>query len=98
MKCEYCGYEGDGFEEGELGFWCPDCKGLYYKEEKEEYSQVDIILEKTNIISSPDHSKIKIKKAVVTIKISWGKIENDRSTAALYQRKEIFCRSFLWRS
>ena len=46
MKCEYCGYDGDGFEEGEFGFWCPDCQGLLYKNGKEDYSQADIILEK----------------------------------------------------
>lgn len=45
-KCEYCGYDGDGFEEGEFGFWCPDCQGFLYKEGKEDYSQTDIILEK----------------------------------------------------
>ena len=42
MKCEYCGYDGDGFEEGEFGFWCPDCQGFLYKKGEEDYSQTDI--------------------------------------------------------
>lgn len=81
-KCEYCGYDGDGFEEGEFGFWCPDCQGFLYKEGKEDYSQTDIILEKP-VSASPDHPKIKIKETAVSFKISRWKIENDRSSAAL---------------
>lgn len=82
-KCEYCGYDGDGFEEGEFGFWCPDCQGFLYKEGKEDYSQIRYHLRKTSIRSSPDHPKIKIKETAVSFKISRWKIENDRSSAAL---------------
>ena len=88
MKCEYCGYDGDGFEEGEFGFWCPDCQGLLYKNGKEDYSQADIILEKPVSDHRPIIQKSRLKKQLAP----------DRSAAALYQRKEIFCRSFLWRS
>lgn len=79
MKCEYCGYDGDGFEEGEFGFWCPDCQGFLYKKGEEDYSQTDIILEKP----VSDHPKIKIKETAVSFKVSWWKIKNDRSAATL---------------
>ena len=84
-KCEYCGYDGDGFEEGEFGFWCPDCQGFLYKEGKEDYSQTDIILEKPVSDHRPIIQKSKLKKqeTAVSFKISRWKIENDRSSAAL---------------
>ena len=93
-KCEYCGYDGDGFEEGEFGFWCPDCQGFLYKEGKEDYSQTDIILEKPVSDHRPIIQKSKLKKQLSPLRYPGGKSKMIDHLLPYLKGKKYFVEAF----
>lgn len=93
-KCEYCGYDGDGFEEGEFGFWCPDCQGFLYKEGKEDYSQTDIILEKLVSDHRPIIQKSKLKKQLSPLRYPGGKSKMIDHLLPYLKGKKYFVEAF----
>ena len=94
MKCEYCGYDGDGFEEGEFGFWCPDCQGLLYKNGKEDYSQADIILEKPVSDHRPIIQKSRLKKQLSPLRYPGGKSKMIDQLLPYIKGKKYFVEAF----
>lgn len=94
MKCEYCGYDGDGFEEGEFGFWCPDCQGFLYKKGEEDYSQTDIILEKPVSDHRPIIQKSRLKKQLSPLRYPGGKSKMIDQLLPYLKGKKYFIEAF----
>lgn len=88
--CNYCGLSSDNLEDFEedfqnhQGFWCPDCDGFTYFDDKADKRSYVVLLEdKENQEAVKVHPRFKLKKRVSPLRYPGGK-SNVLDLIALY--------------
>lgn len=97
MRCEYCGYEGNDFEEDfchQKGAWCPACEGFQYHLGKENHAAFHVLLERKNSGVEGVHKKTSLKKRISPLRYPGGKSKAIDMIYPFLSERKVFVEPF----